>query len=652
MFTSGVIACIFGRHPRKSSFIGAGGAVIGSITGLTAAIRTIFNDVTIYKKGICAFNIGALSTGIDQLSAFFLAPLFVLVAASSIYAVQYLKPFYAKKNIGLFWLFFNLLASSIATLVITRNGVFFLVAWEIMSVSSYFLVTFEDEHKSVRQAGIIYLISSHIGVMFLFFLFVMMGNACGSMEFADFSSGLSNLLPVSSIIFTLAVIGFGVKAGFVPFHFWLPQAHPAAPSPVSALMSAVMIKTGIYGLLRILMFIGPPRLWWGIALLGIGLISGILGVLFALAQHDVKRLLAYHSVENIGIIAIGIGLGLIGLNKELPILALFGFAGSLLHIINHALFKGLLFLGAGAVVQQTGTRNIELLGGVFKKMPVTGITFLIGAAAISGLPPLNGFASEFLIYFGSFSCITDSSLTPAISSLLAITGLALIGALAVACFTKVFSIVFLGHARSAAAEKASEPGKMMQSSMVFLAVLCILIGISMPLIIPGFRGLLAEVSGLASSEINLFLGQAKTTFVFINKIYLVLAVVFVFLLLLRKKMLAKKPVRTAPTWDCGYNQPSPKMQYTGSSFAQPITDFFNFILRADKKAELPSDTFPKKISMHTESNDIFMRYIYEPLSAKIYSLIMKLRWIQHGRLQVYILYIVVTLLILIIWKLG
>ncbi len=652
IFTSGIIACLLNRHPGKASFIGAAGAVTGSTIGLIASIRIILNDITVYKKGICAFNIGTLSTGIDQLSAFFLIPLFILVAVSSVYGIQYLKPFYAKKTIGSFWLFFNLLAASMATLVIARNGVFFLVAWEIMSLSSYFLVTFEDEHKSVRQAGIIYLIANHIGVMFLFFMFAMMGKACGSMEFSDFSAASSAILPVSSALFIMATIGFGVKAGFVPFHFWLPQAHPAAPSPVSALMSAVMIKTGIYGLLRILIFIGPPHLWWGITLFGIGLISGIYGVLFALAQRDIKRLLAYCSVENIGIIAMGIGLGLIGLNKKLPVLALFGFAGSLLHVFNHALFKGLLFLGAGAVAQQTGTRNMEILGGIFKKMPATGITFLIGAAAISGLPPLNGFVSEFLIYFGSFKCITVSSLSVVVSSLLAITGLAFIGALAAACFTKVFSIVFLGSARSASAEKAAEPGKMMRAGMVFLAVLCVLTGISMPLIIPCFHGLLTEVSGLAFSEIDMFLSQAKTTFVFINKIYAVIAVVFTCAFLLRKKILAGKIVRTAPTWDCGYSHPSAKMQYTGSSFVQPITDFFNFILRAGKKTELSSDIFPKKISLRFESQDIFMRYIYEPLSEKIYSLIMKLRWIQHGRLQVYILYIVATLLVLIIWKLG
>ena len=253
---------------------------------------------------------------------------------------------------------------------------------------------------------------------------------------------------LAGVLFLLAVIGFGTKAGFMPLHVWLPEAHPAAPSHVSAVMSGVMIKTGIYGLMRAFTFLGTPPLWWGWVLVAIGLTSGVLGVLFALAQHDLKRLLAYHSVENIGIIALGLGVGLLGMSTGSPVLIVLGFGGALLHVLNHALFKGLLFLGAGAVVHGTGTREIDQLGGLLKRMPWTAATFLVGAVAISGLPPLNGFVSEFLIYLGAFKGGISTGGPVAVPLLALIAGLALIGGLAVACFTKAFGIVFLGEPRS------------------------------------------------------------------------------------------------------------------------------------------------------------------------------------------------------------
>ena len=275
----------------------------------------------------------------------------------------------------------------------------------------------------------------------------------------------------------LALVGFGTKAGFIPLHVWLPEAHPAAPSHVSAVMSAVMIKTGIYGLVRVMMLLGAPQAWWGWVLCGIGLSSGVIGVLLALAQHDLKRLLAYHSVENIGIIALGLGVGTLGLCAGLPAVAVMGFAGALLHVLNHALFKGLLFLAAGNVVHSAHTREIDHLGGLLRRMPRTGAIFLIGAAAISGLPPLNGFISEFLIYLASFKGAVTLEGANSVPMLATIAGLALIGGLAAACFTKAFGIVFLGQPRSEHAEQAHEVGLAMVMPGVVLAAACILIGL-------------------------------------------------------------------------------------------------------------------------------------------------------------------------------
>ena len=307
-----------------------------------------------------------------------------------------------RKNLGAYWFFFNGLAASMAMVAVAANGVLFLICWEVMALCSFFLVTFESEEESVQRAGWTYLVATHIGTAFLLVLFLMLGRQAGggSLDFDTFLAARGHMGAAADVLFLLALVGFGAKAGFVPFHIWLPEAHPAAPSPVSAVMSGVMLKTGIYGILRTLTFLGAPHLWWGWLLIATGLVSGIFGVLMALAQHDLKRLLAYHSVENIGIIALGLGLGVLGVAWRLPALAVLGFAGGLLHVVNHALFKGLLFMGAGSVQHATGTREIDLLGGLIKRMPWTGRTFLIGAVAICGLPPLNGFVSELLIYTG------------------------------------------------------------------------------------------------------------------------------------------------------------------------------------------------------------------------------------------------------------
>lgn len=334
-----------------------------------------------------------------------------------------------------------------------------------MSVSSFFLVLFENEKKDVPKAAWTYLVATHIGTLFLLAMFIILGNASGSFDFSSWNMLFPGAL--TSVVFVLAVIGFGTKAGFIPMHVWLPEAHPAAPSFVSALMSGAMIKTGIYGLVRIVTFLGVPCIWWGYMLIVIGIVSGILGILLALAQHDLKRLLAYSSIENVGIISIGIGLGILGLSLNNPVLIIFGFTAGLLHVVNHAFFKGLLFLGAGAVLHATGTREMDIMGGLFKKMPLTGLFFLIGSAAICGLPPLNGFLSEFIIYFVSFKNIIGHS-NSIIVYLAVIASLALIGGLAVACFSKVVGIVFSGEPRSPVCHNAHEAGILMRLSMGLL----------------------------------------------------------------------------------------------------------------------------------------------------------------------------------------
>jgi len=447
------------------------------------------------------------------------------------------------------------------------------------------------------------------------------------------------------------VIGFGIKAGFVPLHVWLPEAHPAAPSHVSALMSGVMIKMGILGLLRALVMLGPPPTWWGWLLIGIGAVSGVTGVLFALAQHDLKRLLAYHSVENIGIITLGLGLGVLGAATASPGLAFFGFAGALFHIANHALFKSLLFLGAGSVLHATGTRDLDHLGGLFKSMRLTGITFLVAAVAISGLPPLNGFASELLIYLGAFIHGVTGRPAAAVPALATVIALALIGGLASACFAKAFGACFLGEPRSEHARHAHESAPAMVAPMVVLATLCALVALGAPWVVrllgPAIA-MLATALGVGGTEALADSAAHIEGLVVLGTgglLTLVAAFVAVRWLLLRRR-----EVRTGRTWGCGYPAPTSRMQYTASSFAQPLVELFAPVLRTEIRGEPAAGLFPDHASFATETGDVVTRRVFQPLFARGAWLLARLKFLQQGRVQLYVLYIAATLIALLIWK--
>ncbi|RPI21593.1 MAG: hypothetical protein EHM61_24365 [Acidobacteria bacterium] len=484
-------------------------------------------------------------------------------------------------------------------------------------------------------------------------MFILLGRSTGSLDFGVWAAQAGGVdLRSTSLLFVLALIGFGSKAGMIPFHVWLPEAHPAAPSHVSAVMSGVMIKTGIYGLLRSLTFFGEPLSWWGWLLIGLGIASGVLGVLFALAQHDLKRLLAYHSVENIGIILLGLGLGVLGSSLGLPGLAMLGFAGCLLHVLNHALFKGLLFLGAGSVLRATGSRDMEHLGGLIKRMPWTALTFLVGAAAISGLPPLNGFVSEMLIFVGGFRAIADGEVTAVLAGAGAVAGLALISGLAIACFTKAFGIVFLGESRTECAKGATEAPRTMLVPMAVLAVSCIVIGLAAPWIVGSVAPVLVLTTGLPRASmaeelitVSGALGKAS-----LGGLVLITAVGL--LAVLRRKLLRDRQVETARTWDCGYARPTARMQYSASSFAQPITEAFKGVLGTRTQIVLPPVPFPDGASFSSETPDPWLERFYKPGFSGIAVLASKLRWLQHGNIHLYVLYIALALLAMLVWMMG
>jgi hydrogenase-4 component B len=647
IFTGAIFALITCKRPKVCTVFGVAAVVLGGIIGLIPSVRVLLTGTSESLRLDWNIPLGVFFIEIDPLSSVFLIPIFFLSALAAVYGIGYLSSQADKKNLGSHWFFYNLLLLGMVLVVVARNGMLFLLAWEVMSLASFFLIVFDHEEKQVRDAGWTYLFATHIGTAFLLVFFIILSSRNGSLDF--------DKIPVftgvtANILFLLAIVGFGTKAGFMPLHVWLPEAHPAAPSHVSAVMSGVMIKTGIYGLIRALTFLGPPPAWWCWLLIGIGVGSGVLGVLFALAQHDLKRLLAYHSVENIGIIALGMGVGLLGVSIGSPTLAVLGFAGCLFHVINHAVFKGLLFLGVGAVLHSSGTREIDRLGGLIKLMPWTALTFLVGAIAISGLPPLNGFASEFLIYLGVFRDGMNGGLVTIVSMLAVIGGLALIGGLAAACFTKAFGIVFLGQPRSEYAQHTREVTITMLLPMLILAVCCILLGLFSPLLVSSAGAVIGQVTLLPQDVIH---GQLDANSRILKKVVIVSAILLGMigiLALLRKWLLSGRTVEQTVTWDCGYARPTARMQYTASSFAQPMAALFNFFLRIRSKFSPPKGIFPDQVFLHTDMPDMSREYIYEPMFERISLMLAKFKWIQHGRLQIYVLYIALTLWMLLIWK--
>ncbi len=644
----GLGALATARLPRLSNVCGAFGTFAGCAIGLVPVGKVLCGGAP--SSWTCGWSVpfGSCSVELDPLSALFLLPILGLSALAAVYGREYLADQAGRKPLGVSWFFFNALVASMVLVVLARNAVLFLVAWELMSVSSFFLVTFDDEQAAARRAGWTYLVATHVGTAFLLALFVLLGSRHGTAEFSAFSvpAGVSG-----GVLFVLAVIGFGTKAGFMPLHVWLPEAHPAAPSHVSALMSGVMIKTGIYGLVRTLMFLGPPPPWWGCTLLGIGLLSGLLGVLSALSDRDLKRLLAYSTVENAGIVALGLGLGLLGLSYQIPAVAIAGLAGALLHVLNHAVFKGLLFLGAGAVVHATGTRELERLGGLLKRMPWTGAAFAVGAAAICGLPPLNGFVGEFLLYLGAFKAAVAGPAGMMIPALGLIIGLALIGGFAAVCFTRAFGAAFLGEPRTDAAVRAHEAAPSMCAPMVVLALACGALGFAAPQVcsvLVQIAGRVAGLDGAVLMDVDANLTPILSWVVVASAAGVVLAVGLV---VLRRALLAGRCVATAGTWDCGYALPDARMQYTASSFSQPLTKLFAAVLGTRERTVRPNGLFPKAAAFASETIDLFSERVFRPLFRRVEAALARLRWLQQGRLQLYVLYIAVTLLVLLVWKL-
>jgi len=627
-------------NSRYGRGIGYGGCAAASFLGLVVALGGLMpSPIRVPLPAPVPWVAAELY--IDGLAAFFLSVVFLLGFLVSIYAIGYMREYDGRRPGKAAPLFFNLLLLSMAIVVSAGDMLTFLLGWEAMSLTSYFLVVLEHEKAEARRAGLIYLIATHIGTGGIVVAFLFLVGVTGSFSFNGFA-----LVPISNpatvaAAFGFALVGFGTKAGMFPFHIWLPYAHPEAPSPVSAVMSGVMIKMGVYGIVRFLFFLlpSPPASFGGIVIV-LGLFSGVFGVLYAIAQHDVKRLLAFHSVENIGIILLGVGAASLCVASGRPGPARLLLAGGLFHVLNHALFKGLLFLGGGAVFQGTRTKNIERMGGLMRRMPMTGLTFLLGSLAISAVPPMNGFASEFAIYRGLWDAAGNGNVHPGLL-IATMAGLALVGGLAFVCFVKVVGTVFLGNARSPAAAEARDPGLSMVLPMGALALLCLTLGVFpstalarlqelVPIASPG-----PPVSEWSSGGVT---GVAAA-----------LALSIGCLVLLRLALLRRNGRRDYGTWSCGFSYATPRMQYTASSFAEPVIHIFRGLLRPRSvREERLSGRFLLEMQYETHVRDLFENGLYLP----IYRLFLKgaflARRLHPGYIHVYLAYILGTVVILLV----
>ncbi len=569
----------------------------------------------------------------DSLSLFFLFVIQVAAIPTMLYSMAYTRRLHESgKPVHSLTLFIMLCVFFTQCVVIVNHSVLFLVVWEMMAVSSYLGMVYDREKKEVQSGSFIYLIMTHLSVMLLYVFFILLHEKTGTWFFTEM-----NLNGFSWIIFIAGFAGFAVKAGWMPVHFWLPRAHPIAPTMLSAFLSGVIIKMGIYGMIRMLMIMPITHELAGWAVLALSLFTAIFGVWYALAQHDIKTLLAYHSVENIGIIGLGIGLGMLGMTYQQPVIILLGFGGALLHTLNHAVFKSLLFIGSGVIYENLHTRNIESMGGLVHRAPAFVTLFLIGSIAICGLPPLNGFISEFILYLGFFESAGELKSFYPLLMLIMTVGLAFIGGLAVACFTKVNSIMFQGSPRSVLPEFTLS--RLSLSAMIWLAVLCVWIGLYpqsfLSLLIPAVAefGVSGEVSLTAFDSIWVFNGIFTGFFIVIT------AVIWI-----KLRWVNIRGQRVTKVWACGYRRLSSRMQYTASSYADELNSLAERFLHIKKHVNPPDRIFPSDGHFSSHADDYSERKIARPTYHFIYSLFRFSDIINKTDIRYYIAFILVAII--------
>ena len=595
----------------------------------------------------------------DPLSLFFVAIILLISFPALLFSLGYLKGKHSTRRLILGQAAVVAFIIAMLFVVSVRHVIVFLLAWEIMSFLSYLLIFFEGDGEKSVTAATIYIAMTQAGTAFLVAAIFIMYKHCGSFDLLAMKQALQTMpAATKNLTFVFLLIGFGTKAGIVPLHIWLPYAHPQAPSHVSSLMSGIMIKTAIYGFIRFVIFVlGVGAPWWGIVVLALAIVSALVGVIYALIENDLKTLLAYSSVENIGIILMGVGASMIFSRAGLPVLAVLALCAGLYHLINHAVFKGLLFLVAGSVYKAAGTRNMEKLGGLIKPMPWTSSFFLVGAMGISALPPFSGFVSEWLtlvvLFFGALA------LTGGMKLFLALTAaaLALTGGLAAACFVKAFGLTFLARPRSRKAELAQEVPASMNVAAGFLAALTVMLGLGAVWMIGWLTKVAGFVLGIDTVGLKFFTNVLTLAPQAQSGIYLSTPLIAGLLLTALGGTLAvlylaygRGRAVTGPTWDCGYYELTPRNEYTGTAFSKPFRVAFSFFLRPYRKREKikESSYHVKSLAYETKTKKVFKEYIYGPFLALVFGSGRLMRRSQPGSIHLYLSYIFLTLLVLLL----
>ncbi|MGE5363220.1 MAG: proton-conducting transporter membrane subunit [Bacteroidota bacterium] len=630
------LAAPFFKNEKRFNLIAHLGSAAGLVMSLTGVILFFFYPAWSTMTLFYHHYWGEVSLRFDGLSLFFLFVIQAAAIPSVIYSLSYQRHYIDNgRKTKTYVSCFILLIVSLQLLVLANHSILFLLLWEMMVLLSYANMTFESERKDVQKGSFMYFAASHMATLFLYFFFLLLHAVSGSWNFSDYHISGSDPLIYYSLA-ALGFIGFGLKAGFMPFHFWLPRAHPVAPTYLSAFLSGVIIKLGIYGIIRTFEFISPVQPVIGWTLLGISFVSAVIGVWYALAQHDIKTLLAYHSIENIGIIGIGLAAGALGAAYGNQAAAVLGYSGALLHTLNHALFKSQLFIGSGIIYQNLHTRDIEKMGGLIRYAPVFAVLFLLGSVAIAGIPPLNGFISEFLIYYGFFT----SGYSP-VFMLLSVAGLALIGGLAVACFAKVNSIIFLGVQRSSYPEIKISRAE--YTALLLPAALCVVIGVFPVPFIRLVTGIFRTTRLMP--EQNILHESFMPDFSFMSVVFVILIATMGLLFFIRNSIQKSAGKRTSIPWGCGYQRLDSRMQYTASSFADELNTIPANILMIDKDVKYPETLLPGESHYSSHAQDLVEKKLLMPVYQSVLRSIRLAVLPGESNVRSYIAYILIALVI-------
>ena len=647
LLAGALISLIAGKRHRLALSVATCTIGIASVLTAGTALQVLLGHETLTYSSDWLVPGGAFALRVDPLAAFFLLPIAVLPPLAAIYAGAYLKEDAKVRNLGYHWAIYCSLIAGLLLVVTAANVLLFIAAWEIMTLGSFFLISYDHQHAEVRQAAWLYLLVAHFGLLLIFAFFLLAASECGSLNFADFAPLAQATPTLATVLFLLALCGFGIKAGLFPFYVWLPDAHPAAPSHVSAVMSGVVVKAGVYGILRAITLLPPLSAPWGAIILGLGILGALYGIAMAMLQKDIKRSLAYSTVENIGIIFIGIGLGVLATAKQLPVVAALAFAGALLHVWNHTLFKGLLFLGAGALLHATGTRDFNQMGGLLRRMPQAGVLIIGGTVALAALPPLNGFVSEWLIYFGLLraGAVFTGVSALGIGTILALFGV--VGALAVVTFTRLIGIALLGEPRSPTAAHAHEADAAMLWPMRILLAGCLVIGLLPQLPLALLSPVLTQLTTIPAPELAATLAQTTQIGLWSIALCAILMLFGLLLAYLRRH----RPAATTSTWGCAFPRPTAKIAYTAEGYSELAHNhLLPQALRPEVSRARPCQLFPESVRFFQQSHEVLLQRFYQPLFTYLAERCVRLRWLQQGKPHLYLLYIFTCCTLLMLWS--